>query len=589
MPHIHCYLARPSLVWSMVLTDALIGISYVVISLTLYSLVRKAKLPFHLVFLAFGLFILACGATHFMEVYSLWVPNYWLSAFVKAVTAAASIITAIYLLKLYPQIINGMKAAKEINLTRESLETYFKSKLSTPPELKRLLRNTAILPIFLAGCLAAVSIVQALYLQSSQRWVERSDEVMLRANDLHRTSIEADVALREYWLTGSKEALTSTKESEQRYLEVLSSLKDLVSGNPVQVENLRKKETIFNQWREYSSRSIAQPKRFKLSQYLPFFEEGETFREANRELFLKFVDIEQELRSKRAADAKFFAVFFIVSTVGLALIIGGIFATFGRTTLLNISSSYNLALEELKKALASRDEFVAIASHELKTPITSLKLQLELTRRQVAPDKNIVPSAERLAKVLDSSSVQVARLVSLIEELLDVSRIQAGKLSLHIEEVNLTDLINEIIERLSAQSMEAKSSIEFQHEVPLMVWGDRFRLDQVFTNLISNAIKYGAGQPIKVSAFYSSDQQKATIAVQDHGIGISKVDGAKIFERFERAGGLGKVSGLGLGLYIARQIVLIHRGEITFSSEIGQGSIFTTTLSSTKSPMTQFT
>jgi hypothetical protein len=81
MPHIHCYLGKPSLVWTMVVTDSLIGISYVVISATLYALVRKIKLPFQLVFVAFGAFILACGMTHFMEIYNLWVADYWLSAF----------------------------------------------------------------------------------------------------------------------------------------------------------------------------------------------------------------------------------------------------------------------------------------------------------------------------------------------------------------------------------------------------------------------------------------------------------------------------------------------------------------------------
>jgi len=93
LPHIHCYLDRPDLVWTMVVTDSIIGISYLVISLTLYILVRRIKLPFHSIFLAFGTFILACGATHFLEVYNLWVPNYWFTAAVKAVTAVASAVT----------------------------------------------------------------------------------------------------------------------------------------------------------------------------------------------------------------------------------------------------------------------------------------------------------------------------------------------------------------------------------------------------------------------------------------------------------------------------------------------------------------
>src|SRR5690349_2013191 len=104
MPHGHCYLWTPSLVWTMVVTDSLIGLAYVSISLSLYGLVKRIKVPFSAVFLAFGVFIAACGATHFMEVWTLWTPSYWMAALVKVVTAAASVITAFWLVRLKPKI-----------------------------------------------------------------------------------------------------------------------------------------------------------------------------------------------------------------------------------------------------------------------------------------------------------------------------------------------------------------------------------------------------------------------------------------------------------------------------------------------------
>ena len=112
MPHGHCYLWSPTLVWTMVITDFLIGIAYVSISICLYILVRRIRLPFSSVFLAFGLFIAACGATHFMEIVTLWNPNYWLAALIKIITACASVATAVILFPLFPRIVEFAAAAR---------------------------------------------------------------------------------------------------------------------------------------------------------------------------------------------------------------------------------------------------------------------------------------------------------------------------------------------------------------------------------------------------------------------------------------------------------------------------------------------
>ena len=182
MPHIHCYLDRPSIVWSMVVTDTLIGLLYMVISVTLYFLVRRVKLPFHSMFLAFGLFILACGATHFMEVYNLWVPNYWLSVFVKAITAGASVTTAIYLLKQYPQIVDLVEAAKSLAETKTNVEQFFKERTSTPPEIKSLLSRMLFLPLSLAGVIAIAAVFQVVYLRNIQGWLDHSTRVIILGN-----------------------------------------------------------------------------------------------------------------------------------------------------------------------------------------------------------------------------------------------------------------------------------------------------------------------------------------------------------------------------------------------------------------------
>ena len=112
MPHIHCYLGDPGLVWTMVIADSFIGFAYIGISLTLWSLIRKIRIPYSLIIVCFGLFIGACGATHFMEVWTLWNPDYWVSAFVKIITAVASVGTGIYLFRLRNMLVNFAESAR---------------------------------------------------------------------------------------------------------------------------------------------------------------------------------------------------------------------------------------------------------------------------------------------------------------------------------------------------------------------------------------------------------------------------------------------------------------------------------------------
>ena len=228
---------------------------------------------------------------------------------------------------------------------------------------------------------------------------------------------------------------------------------------------------------------------------------------------------------------------------------------------------------DLQTAVRVRDEFLSIASHELKTPITSLKLQLQMTQRQVRPEQGLSPSPEKLAKVLDISTIQVNRLTSLVEDLLDVTRINEGKLSFNYEETDLSRLVKDIVEELAETMRATKCTLRVHAPAPVVVSCDRARIEQVIINLLSNAMKYGAGQPIEISSSLGS--KSATLTVKDFGMGIPKDKQEKIFGRFERAVDSRNISGLGLGLYISREIIEAHRGSIRVESEPGKGSTFT--------------
>jgi PAS domain S-box-containing protein len=227
---------------------------------------------------------------------------------------------------------------------------------------------------------------------------------------------------------------------------------------------------------------------------------------------------------------------------------------------------------ELIQALKVRDDFLSIASHELRTPLTGLKLQLQLARRNVDPARGMTLSADKAATAFDRALRQEKALEELVDDLLDISRIQTGKLLLEPKDVDVGKLVEEVVARFADQLAQAKSQLVLQLAPGLTArWDDR-RVAQVLVNLLSNALKYAPGAPIQVSV--TRDGERARLVVQDAGPGISKERQGAVFERFERAGASPNVGGLGLGLFIARRIVEAHRGTIRLESEPGQGARF---------------
>jgi PAS domain S-box-containing protein len=234
---------------------------------------------------------------------------------------------------------------------------------------------------------------------------------------------------------------------------------------------------------------------------------------------------------------------------------------------------------EAQEALRIREEFLSIASHELKTPLTALQLQIQVLERLVSPEARNELSEERARGLAVGAERQLRRLGRLVNDLLDVSRISAGKFDLEYQEVNLGELCEEVAQRFVDEAAAAGSRIDVEPpQEPVTPRADQFRLDQVLTNLVSNALKYGEGRPVRLAIERTGDGGR--ILVQDHGIGIEAEQLSRIFERFERVAQSHSYGGLGLGLYIARQIVEAHGGQLEVTSEPGKGSTFTVTLPS---------
>ncbi len=227
---------------------------------------------------------------------------------------------------------------------------------------------------------------------------------------------------------------------------------------------------------------------------------------------------------------------------------------------------------EAQKAVALRDEFISIASHELRTPVTSLKLYIQVLQKQLK-----VKGEENLARSFAKMDAQLNKLTVLIEDLLNVSRIEHGRLEFGEDWFDLNEVVNDTVEQI--QTTTSKHRILVEGTIHHAVWGDKDRIGQVLTNLLTNAVKFSP-QAGEIVVRLSTISDAVMVSVLDFGIGIDKEHLPHIFDRFHRVSDPEEKTypGLGIGLYIAREIIQRHGGILTVESKKGEGSLFSFTL-----------
>lgn len=233
-------------------------------------------------------------------------------------------------------------------------------------------------------------------------------------------------------------------------------------------------------------------------------------------------------------------------------------------------------LRQKEISLRTRDEFLSIASHELKTPITTLKLQVQMRQRFLKKGDQSVYSPAKVNSLIETTDHQVNRLERLVDDMLDISRIENGKLYLHLEDFDLGESVLKTYQSLADAFQNAKCQVELNISKGIEGHWDKYRIEQAVINLFTNAIKYGANGMITVKV--GKKDGWAVLSVQDHGMGIAPRDQERIFQRFERAVHGGNISGLGLGLFITKEILEMQGGSISVKSAVGSGSTFIVTL-----------
>jgi signal transduction histidine kinase len=235
-------------------------------------------------------------------------------------------------------------------------------------------------------------------------------------------------------------------------------------------------------------------------------------------------------------------------------------------------------LHELERAVASRDEFIATVAHELRNPLSPLMFQVRLSIDKVDQmDRAGEPMSPDWARAqLRRIEQRLHRLLEILDRLLDVSRLASGRIDLELERVDLVEALNDVLASFEAELAVARCELRVTAPPTVTGWWDRLRLDQICRNLVSNAIRFGAGRPIDIAV--DADDSTATLIVRDHGAGIPPEQQDLIFERFARAPEASRSGGFGIGLWVVRSICVSFGGSITVDSTVGAGASFAVSL-----------
>jgi signal transduction histidine kinase len=239
----------------------------------------------------------------------------------------------------------------------------------------------------------------------------------------------------------------------------------------------------------------------------------------------------------------------------------------------------NETQQELQRSLRMRDEFMSLVAHELRTPLNTLFLETQMRALQLKRGNLPAFEPEQVGAMIRRDERQIKAMIRLIDDMLDVSRMKSGTLSIRPGSVELMTLLERVVSDLTLQASAAGCSITLEQHGPVNGWWDEFRIEQVIVNLLTNALRYGGGAPVQVSVH--GDDGKVRVEVRDQGRGIAPEDLERIFQPYERGARNGEPKGLGLGLYISRQLAVSHGGALTVDSRPGQGAAFSLVLPAT--------
>ena len=609
MPHGYCYLWNPGLVWLHVISDALIALAYLSIPITLLYFARKKRaLPFNWIFCCFGIFIVACGGTHILEVWNLWHADYWIAGVLKAITALASVVTAVLLVRLVPGAL-ALPSREDLGLANE-LRISLVERLSLATEVaklgvwewdlagKRATWNATMFEIYglepvnpvpyekwsarihpedLPALETALQTIIREKSEGSQEFRIRLPNGTVRdISAMERVFVDshgepARMIGVDFDVTERKRAEEALRTSEEQFRHLAETIRDVffiqtrdpirtayvspaydeIWGRPRQELYDRSAvwiESVVAEDREVASRAFAE-----CMQGLPTDTEFRVMRPDD---------------TIRWIHARGFPVFDskgkFIRAVGIAEDI-----TERRRVLIELQS----AREAAEAASRVKGEFLANMSHELRTPLNGIMGMTEL-----ALDTDLSSEQREYLSMVKTSSDS---LLTVINDILDFSKIEAGKLDFESVEFNFRGSIEATMKALAIRAHEKRIELNcrVRPEVPRMLLGDPSRLRQIIVNLVGNAIKFTERGEVTLDVQEESAEPGSALlhfSVADSGIGIPLEKQATIFDAFTQADGstARRFGGSGLGLTISRRLVELFGGRLWLESAPGTGSTF---------------
>lgn len=429
--------------------------------------------------------------------------------------------------------------------------------------------------IFLVVCIfiildGLISIVEIHALTNDYVWVAHTYTVIHQANAIAKATVLTETSVEDYLLSGDKQQILAYNTDWNTIQTGIKNLIRLTNDNSSEEKRveilqqyLQKQKMIFdNTIQTYNTSGLS------TVQALIVKGQGRQEREAVQHQVTDIDNVENALLVQRSNQFVVRTLYMYATTFGSALL--GIALLIFTYIVITREFARRTQLEQKK------NEFINLASHELKTPITSLSLYTELLLQRLSTPKN-----RSMQAILQKMRTEVAETKNLINDLLDVTRIQLGKLELQKDTFNLHELVSQTVDEIKLTTKKHQFTIRGQKTV--RVFADRQRIWQVITNLLTNAVKYSPNGG-RITITLDRKRTRVLLSIRDQGLGISIYNIPRVFDRYFREEGneQKKISGLGLGLYLSKEIIDLHKGHIWVRSKEGQGTTFFFTLPLTR-------
>ena len=443
----------------------------------------------------------------------------------------------------------------------------------------RLLNRITAIPLLLVCSLAVLFATFQQRIFQNDELMNRTDETIKEVRRTQRLLLIMESSYNSYVVTRRKEFLSQYQDARSKLPQTFDELENTVrrTGGETQFLELR---SAFTEWLLHMESLFGKTFSEGVSIFeSPYFQKKGMLLNINmRNAFDNFVNKQLTIRDKQIVEAQEIRENLLIYGMLLIISVAIFLAWFFRKELKRAFQDYEDQAKELEDnrnelrktlevrdmALNSRDDFISIASHELNTPLQSLKLQVQMLKRDLVKSHDNF-SLEKLNRFLEREDSQINRLSQLVKDMLEITKLGRGNIHIYKEEIDLNSLVKEVLFKLSETIQLSGSNIRLELADNLTGHWDRDRIEQILLNLINNAIKYGEGSPISIRT--SSDSGWVRIEIQDKGMGIPLSSQERIFNRFERNISANEISGMGLGLFITRHLVEAHGGHIWVESE----------------------